>query len=93
MFDSIYRYSASSEGAPRGTFYTANSSNQGTLPGRHIQFNTATNPWDREEKERVSIWFSVWVVFGLMCSYGKCYTYVNKQNSHVQTLVVVTNFY
>ena len=55
----MYRYNASSEGAPRGTFYTANSSSQGTLPGRHIQFNTATNPWDREEKERVGFCLSV----------------------------------
>ncbi|XP_052123396.1 afadin [Frankliniella occidentalis] len=49
------RYNASSEGAPRGNFYQPNTNNQGTLPGRHIQFNTASNPWDREEKEREQI--------------------------------------
>lgn len=36
---------------PRGTYYPA-SPGSGNQPPRHYQFN-ATNPWEREEREKV----------------------------------------
>jgi hypothetical protein len=36
---------------PRGTYYPA-SPGTGNQPPRHYQFN-ATNPWEREEREKV----------------------------------------
>jgi hypothetical protein len=48
---SIDRYTASMGEPPRGTYYPA-SPGTGNQPPRHYQFN-ATNPWEREEREKV----------------------------------------
>jgi hypothetical protein len=41
---------------PRGTYYPA-SPGTGNQPPRHYQFN-ATNPWEREEREKVLKYFN-----------------------------------
>jgi hypothetical protein len=50
-FISLDRYTASMGEPPRGTYYPA-SPGTGNQPPRHYQFN-ATNPWEREEREKV----------------------------------------
>lgn len=50
-FTSIDRYTASMGEPPRGTYYPA-SPGTGSQPPRLFQFN-ATNPWEREEREKV----------------------------------------
>lgn len=48
-----FRYNASMQDAPRGGYYPAN---PGTQQPRQYQFSS-TDPWQREERERVSVKF------------------------------------
>ena len=47
----VYRYAASMGEPPRGTYYPA-TQGHANQPSRPFQFN-ATNPWEREEREKV----------------------------------------